>query len=209
MICVNSILQFNMHLHLCTPIQSMKLDIRFGAHKPLLSFLLPLAYITIIMMSESIFCFCVNCQMLYWPLYDLYFPVMYGNKLFEIEIEFEIECHCVLSIAIFCKNSHHKMIWWKKSLNFICLSTFYLFIFLFTFSLMLFHPKLLWVHDRGWGGVGWGGVGVGVSICGHGHRAKKWCTVGQKVTYSGPKCDVRGAEKWRTGQNAILECYNM
>ena len=75
-----------MHLHLCTPIQSMKLDIRFGAHKPLLGFLLPLAYITIIMMSESIFCFCVNCQMLYLPLYDLYFPVMYGNKLFEFEI---------------------------------------------------------------------------------------------------------------------------
>ena len=85
MICVNSILQLNTHLHLCTPIQSMKLDIRFGAHKPLLGFWLPLAYITIIMMSESIFCFCVNCQMLYWPLYDLYFPVMYGNKLFEIE----------------------------------------------------------------------------------------------------------------------------
>ena len=39
------------------------------------------------MMSESIFCFCINCQMLYWPLYDLYFPVMHGNKLFEIEIE--------------------------------------------------------------------------------------------------------------------------
>ena len=90
MICVNSILQFNMHLHLCTPIQSMKLDIRFGAHKPLLGFLLPLAYITIIMMSESIFCFCVNCQMLYWPLYDLYFPVMYGNKLFEIELNWMI-----------------------------------------------------------------------------------------------------------------------
>ena len=54
----------------------------------------------------------------------------------------------------------------------------------------------------------WHGVGVGVFICGHGHRAKKWRTVGQKVTYSGPKCDVRGAEKWRTGQNATLECYN-
>ena len=52
----------------------------------------------------------------------------------------------------------------------------------------------------------WGGVGV--FICGHGHRAKKWRTVGQKVTYSGPKYDVRGAEKWRTGQNATLECYN-
>ena len=36
--------------------------------------------------------FCVNCQMLYWPLYDIYFPVMYGNKLFEIELNWiEIE----------------------------------------------------------------------------------------------------------------------
>ena len=31
-------------------------------------------------------------------------------------------------------------------------------------------------------------------ICGHGHRAQKLCTVGQKVTNSGPKCDVRRAE---------------
>ena len=45
-------------------------------------------------------------------------------------------------------------------------------------------------------------------ICGHRHRAKKWRTVGQKVTYSGPKCDVRVAEKWRTGQNATLGRYN-
>ena len=34
--------------------------------------------------------FCVNCQMLYWPLYDIYFPVLYGNKLFEIKIEIEL-----------------------------------------------------------------------------------------------------------------------
>ena len=45
-----------------------------------------------------------------------------------------------------------------------------------------------------------------VFICGHGHRAKKWRTVCQKVTYSGPNSDVRRAEKWRTGQNATLEC---
>ena len=29
--------------------------------------------------------------MLYWHLYDLYFPVMYGTKLFEIEIWIEID----------------------------------------------------------------------------------------------------------------------
>ena len=34
--------------------------------------------------------FCVNCQMLYWPMYGIYFPVLYGNKLFEIEIEIEL-----------------------------------------------------------------------------------------------------------------------
>ena len=84
----------------------------------------------------------------------------------------------------------------------MCLSTFHVFILLFTFPLMLFHPKLFWVHYMG-------GGGGGGFICGHGHRAKKWRTVGQKVTYSGPKCDVRGAEKWRTGQNATLECYNI
>ena len=89
-----------MHLHLCTLIQSMKLDIRFGAHKPLLGFLLPLAYITIIMMSESIFCFCVNCVMLYWSLYDLYFPVMYGNKLFEIEIENTMKLYTPLRLSL-------------------------------------------------------------------------------------------------------------
>ena len=55
----------------------------------------------------------------------------------------------------------------------------------------------------------WHGVGWGVFICGHGQRAKKWRTVGQQVTYSGPKCDLRGAEKWRTGQNATLECYDI
>ena len=47
---------------------------------------------------------------------------------------------------------------------------------------MPFDPKLLWVHG---GGGGW------VIICGHGHRAKKWRTVGQKVTYAGLKSDVR------------------
>ena len=69
---------------------------------------------------------------------------------------------------------------------------------------MLFHPKLLWVYGRG---RGWG---VGGRVCSFvGHRAKKWRTVGQNVTYNGPKCDVRGAEKWRTGQNATLECCNL
>ena len=68
---------------------------------------------------------------------------------------------------------------------FICFYVFYNF----------FHPKLLWVHAR-------------VFICGHGHMAKKWRTVGRKVTYSGPKSDVRRAEKWCTGQNATFECYN-
>ena len=85
----------------------------------------------------------------------------------------------------------------------MCPSTLFIYSFILMFSLMLFHPKLLWVHARGWG---WG---CRVFICGHGHRAKKWRTVGQKVTYSGPKSDVRKAEKWRTGQNATLECYNV
>ena len=55
-----------------------------------------------------------------------------------------------------------------------------------------------------------GGVGGGwrVLIYGHGHRAKKGSTVGQKVTYNGPKYDERRAEKWRTVQNATLKCYN-
>ena len=43
----------------------------------------------------------------------------------------------------------------------------------------------------------------------HGHRAKKWRTVGQKMTYSGTKSDVGRAEKCRSGQNATLECYNI
>ena len=86
----------------------------------------------------------------------------------------------------------------------MCLSVFYLFIFLLTFSLMPVYPKLLWVHDGGGGGGG-----GGMFICGHGHRAKKWRTVGQKVTFSGPQCDARGAEKWRTGQNATLESFSM
>ena len=72
--------------------------------------------------------------------------------------------------------------------------------FSFYFFFNAFPPK---ITLGSWHGVGWG-----VFICGHGHRAKKWRTVGQKVTYSGPKCDVRGAEKWRTGQNATSECYN-
>ena len=70
----------------------------------------------------------------------------------------------------------------------MCSLTFYLFIY-FTFSLMLFCPKLLWVHARG---VGWR-----VFICGHGHRAKsdiQWAkmgrTVGQNGTYAGLKSDV-------------------
>ena len=71
--------------------------------------------------------------------------------------------------------------------------------FSFYFFLNAFLPKISWGPRHG--------VGVRVIICGHGHRAKKWRTVGQKVTYSGPKCDVRWAEKWRTGQNATLECY--
>ena len=48
------------------------------------------------------------------------------------------------------------------------------------------------------------GLGLGVFICGNGHRVKNWRTVGQKVTYSGQKSDVRGAEKRLTGQNATL-----
>ena len=91
---------------------------------------------------------------------------------------------------------------------------FVLLIF-FMFSLMLSTqnhfgsmPGVGWVGV--WVGVlvGWvGWVGVWVFICGHGHRAKKWRTVGQKVTYSGPISYVRRAEKWRTDQNATLECY--
>ena len=29
--------------------------------------------------------------MLYWFLYDIYFPVMWGNKLTEIEIEIKLK----------------------------------------------------------------------------------------------------------------------
>ena len=85
----------------------------------------------------------------------------------------------------------------------MCLSTFHVFIFLFTFSLMLFHPKLFWVHDMGWG---WG-----VFICGHGHRAKKWRTVGQNVTYAGLKSDVRAKmQHWSViikGLRPVLEGF--
>ena len=73
----------------------------------------------------------------------------------------------------------------------MCLSTFYSFIFSFYFFFDAFLPKIT---------LGpWQGVGVGVHglcvvcvcvcvrggggvICGHGHRAKKWRAVGQKVT---------------------------
>ena len=83
----------------------------------------------------------------------------------------------------------------------MCLTTFYLFFLLFTFSLMLFHPKLLWVHDREWGVGGGGGGGV-VFIC-----ATQWQGVGMRVGMgggcsSGPKSDVQWAKKWGTvGQN--------
>ena len=51
-----------------------------------------------------------------------------------------------------------------------------------------------------------GGGCWSVFICGHGHRAKKWCTVGQKVTKSGPKCDVRRAEN---DARAKMEHYSV
>ena len=73
----------------------------------------------------------------------------------------------------------------------MCLSTFYLFIyFSFYFFFNAFLPKITlgpwqWVRV----GVLW------VFICMHGHRAKKWRTMGQKVTYSGPKCDYAGLKR--------------
>ena len=77
----------------------------------------------------------------------------------------------------------------KNSVNFMCLSTFYSFIVLLTFYLILSTQNYFWSMT---------GVGVGVFICGHGHRAQKWRTVGQKwrtvgqnVTYAGLKSDVR------------------
>ena len=58
------------------------------------------------------------------------------------------------------------------------------FIFLFTFSLC-FSTQNYVGSMTGGGGGGWG-----VFICGHGHRAKKWRTVGQNLTYAGLKSDV-------------------
>ena len=60
----------------------------------------------------------------------------------------------------------------------MCLSIFHVFIFIFVFSLMSFHPKLLWVHDMGGGG--------GVHL---------WAwPQGQKVTYIGPNSDIQWAK---------------
>ena len=73
------------HLYLRTPIQCIKLAIRFGAHKPPLGSLLLLAGITMIMMSGWISCFCVNCSCAAIGLcMAIYIPVMCGNKPFEI-----------------------------------------------------------------------------------------------------------------------------
>ena len=69
--------------------------------------------------------------------------------------------------------------------------------FLFKHCFALFILNLLFLPDGG-----------GVAQNGHSHRAEKWRTLGWKVTYSGLKSDVRRAEKWRTGKNATLECYN-
>ena len=63
----------------------------------------------------------------------------------------------------------------------------------FYFFFNAFPPK---ITLGPWHGVGVGGVHLSAM------------PQGQKVTYSGPKCDVRGAEKWRMGQNATMECYN-
>ena len=116
------------------------------------------------------------------------------------------ECHCVFSIVIFNNNSHHKGMFKKKIIKFH-VSFHFLFIhFSFYFFFNAFPPK---ITLGPWQGKGVGVHGEwGVFICRHGHRAKKWCTVGQKVTYSGQKCDVPGAEKWRMGQNATFKCYN-
>ena len=76
--------------------------------------------------------------------------------------------------------------------------TLFIYLFFSTFSLMLFYPKLLWVHARG-GGCALVDMATG---------AQKWRAVGQKVTHSWQKSDVRRADKWRTGQNATWECFN-
>ena len=51
-------------------------------------------------------------------------------------------------------------------------------------------PKLLWVHDMGWG---WGCsfVGMATGPKNDVQWAKQWRTVGQNVTYAGLKSDVR------------------
>ena len=54
-----------------------------------------------------------------------------------------------------------------------------------------------------------GGGGGGCSFVGMATGPKRDVQWAKKMTYSGPKCNVREAEKWSTGQNATLECYTI
>ena len=83
-----------------------------------------------------------------------------------------------------------------------CPSTFLSIIFSY-FFFNAFLPKITLCPCQGFG------VGVEGVHSWTWWQGQKWRTVGQKVTYSGPKSDVRRAEKWRTGQNTKLECYTL
>ena len=105
---------------------------------------------------------------------------------------------CTLHMIIIFQNTPLTDLIFKKhhKISHVFFHFFPSFIFYFCFNDFL--PKIIWVHARDWG----------VFICGHGHRAKEWHTVGRIGTCNGPKSDVCRAEKWRTGQNTTLECYN-
>ena len=123
--------------------------------------------------------------------------------------------HCQIALKTVCYKPYWKASAWvllctlhkihitkgfdkKKIITFhMCSSTCYIYFHLFYNA---FPPKIILDPCPG---LGWK-----MFICGHGHRAKTWRTVGQSLTYSRPKTDVSRAEKWYTCQNATLECFN-
>ena len=89
MLCINSILHFNMHLLLCTLILCINLVFRFGAHKLRLGSMLPLAHIYYHDQDNDLMSWsCVNCSNAVIDLYiTLYLRDVYGNESCQMEIE--------------------------------------------------------------------------------------------------------------------------